>query len=45
MGISSFIFINTIQFAYLKMYTNLKTLAKIGAKKSGTETIIGEKEK
>ena len=31
------IFINTIHFAYLKVYTKLKTLASIGAEKSVTE--------
>ena len=44
MRISILIFIYTIQFAYLKEYTNLKTLALIGAEKSVTEIFIGEKE-
>ena len=44
--ISIFIFIYTIYFAYLKVYTKLeKTLAPIGAEKSVTEISIGEKEK
>ena len=45
MMISILIFIYTIHFAYLKMYTNLKTLALKGAEKSVTEISIGEKEK
>ena len=36
MRISILIFIYTIHFAYLKVFTNLKTLAPIGAKKSVT---------
>ena len=45
MRISILIFIYTIYFAYLKMYTKFETLAPIGAKKSMTENTIGEKEK
>ena len=46
MSFSNFIFIYTIQLAYLKVYTqNLKTLAPIGAERSATEIFIGEKEK
>ena len=37
MRISIFISIYTVHFAYLKVYTNLKTLAPIGAEKSVTE--------
>ena len=43
--ISILMFIYTIHFAYLKVYTNLKALAPIGAGKSVTEISIGEKEK
>ena len=44
MRISIFIFIYTIYFAYLKVYTKFKsTLAPIGAEKSTTEIFIGEK--
>ena len=45
MSFSIFIFIYTIHLAYLKVYTNLKTLAPIGTEKSVTEIFIGEKEK
>ena len=45
MRISILIFIHTIHFAYLKVYTNLKTLVPIGAEKSVAEIFIGEKEK
>ena len=45
MRISILIFIYTIHFAYLKVYTNLKILAPIGAEISATEVFIGEKEK
>ena len=38
-------FIYTIHYAYLKVYTNLKTLAQIGVGKSVTEISIGKKEK
>ena len=38
------IFIYTIHFAYLKVNTNLKTLALKGVEKSATEIFIGEKE-
>ena len=38
-------FIYTIHYAYLKVYTNLKTLAPIGVEKSVTEISIGKKEK
>ena len=37
--------IYTVHFAFLKVYTNLKTMAPIGAEKSVTEISIGEKEK
>ena len=40
-----FIFIYTVHFAHLKVYTKFKTLAPIGAEKSVTEISIGEKEK
>ena len=48
--ISILMYIYTIHFAYLKVYTKfetqyLKTLAPIGADKSVTEISIGEKEK
>ena len=43
MSFSIFIFIYTIHLAYLKVYTNFKTLAPIGAEKSATEIFIGEK--
>ena len=39
------IFIYTKHFAYLKVNTNLKTLALKGVEKSATETFIEEKEK
>ena len=45
MRISILMFIYTVHFAYLKVYTNLKTLAPIGAEKSVTEISIGKKEK
>ena len=45
MSISILISIYTVHFAYLKVYTNFKTLAPIGAEKSVTEISIGEKEK
>ena len=45
MRISILIFIYTIHFAYLKVYTKLKTQAPIGAEKSVTEISVGEKEK
>ena len=45
MSFSIFIFIYTIHLAYLKVYTNLKTLAPIGTEKSATEIVIEEKEK
>ena len=45
MRISILISIYTVQFAFLKVYTKLKTLALIGAEKSVTEISIGEKEK
>ena len=45
MRISILIPIYTVHFAFLKVYTNLKTLAPIGAEKSVTEISIGEKEK
>ena len=45
LNFSIFIFIHTIHLAYLKVYTNLKTLAQMGAKKSVKEFFIGEKEK
>ena len=45
MRINILIFIYTVHFAYLKVYTNCKTLAPIGAEKSVTEIFIGEKEK
>ena len=43
MRISILIFIYTIHFAYLKVYTNLKTLAQIGAEKSVTEISLKRK--
>ena len=43
MRISVLIFIYTVHFGYLKLYTKLKNT--IGAKKSVTEISIGEKEK
>ena len=45
MRISILIFIYTIHFAYMKVYTKFETLAPIGAEKSVTEISIGEKEK
>ena len=47
MRISILICIDTIHFAYLKVYTKLKknTLAPIGAEKSATYIFIGKKEK
>ena len=45
MRICILIFIYTVHFAYLKVYTKFKTLAPIGAEKSVTEISIGEKEK
>ena len=45
MRISNLIFIYTIQFACLKVYTKLKTLAPIEAEKSVTEISAGVKEK
>ena len=45
MRMSILISIYTIHFAFLKLYTNLKTLAPIGTEKSVTEISIGEKEK
>ena len=45
MKISILIFIYTVHFFYLKLYTNFKTLAPIGAVKSLTEISIREKEK
>ena len=45
MRISILISIYTVHFAFLKVYTNLTTLAPIGAEKSVTEISIGEKEK
>ena len=45
MSFSIFIYIYTIDLAYLKVYKNLKTLALIGAEKSVKEIFIGEKEK
>ena len=45
MRISILISIYAVHFAYLKVYTNFKTLAPIGAEKSVTEISIGEKEK
>ena len=45
MRISILISIYTVHFAYLKVYTNLETLAPIGAERSVTEIFIGEKEK
>ena len=42
---SILIFIYTIHFDYLKVYTKSETLAAIGANKSVTEIFIGEKEK
>ena len=43
--ISILIFIFTIHFAYLKVYTNLKTLAFIGAEKYVTEISMRKREK
>ena len=45
MRISILISIYTVHFAFLKVYTKLKTLAPIGAAKSVREVSIGEKEK
>ena len=45
MTIISLIFIYTVQCAFLKVYTNSKKLASIGAEKYVTEISIGEKEK
>ena len=45
MRISILISLYTVHFAFLKVYTNMKTLALIGAEKSVTEISIGEKEK
>ena len=45
MSFSIFIFIYTVHLADLKVYTSLKTLASIGAKKSATGICIGEKDK
>ena len=45
MRISILIFIYTIHFAYLKVYTKLTKMASIGVEKSVTEISIGEKEK
>ena len=45
MRINILIYIYTVYFAYLKVYTNSKTLAPIGAEKSVKKISIGEKEK
>ena len=45
MWISILIFIYTIHFAYLKVYTTFETLAPIGTEKSVTVIFIGQKEK
>ena len=45
MRISILISIYKRHFDFLKVYTNLKTLAPIGAEKSVTEISIGEREK
>ena len=45
MRISILIFIYTIRFAYLKVYTKFETLAPIGAEKSVTEIFTQEKNK
>ena len=47
MMVSIFIYIYTIHFAYLEIYTKFekKTLAPIGAEISVTQVFIGEKEK
>ena len=45
MRISILFSIYTVPFAFLKVYTNLKTMAPIEAEKSVTEISIGEKEK
>ena len=45
MSFSIFIFIYTVHFAYLKVYTKFETLAPRGAEKSVTENSFGEKEK
>ena len=44
MRISISIFINTMYFAYLRVYTKFETLAPIGTEKSVTEISIGEKD-
>ena len=43
--ISILIFIYTIQFAYLKVYTAFEIIGSIGAEKSVTDISIGEKAK
>ena len=45
MKISILISIYTVHFAFLKVYTKMKTLAPMGTEKSVTEISIGEKEK
>ena len=45
MRISILIFIYTVHFAYLKVYTKFENLALIRDEKSVTEIFIGEKEK
>ena len=45
MRISILIFIYTLHFAYMKLYTKFEKLAPIGAEKSVTEISIGEKGK
>ena len=45
MRISILIFIYTVHFAFLEVYTKFKPMAPIGAEKSVTEISSGEKEK
>ena len=44
MRICILIFIYTLHFAYMKLYTKFEKMAPIGAEKSVTEISIGEKE-
>ena len=45
MIINILIFIYTVDFVYLKVYTKFLTLPQIGADKSVTDKSIGEKDK
>ena len=45
MRISILIFLYTLHYAYLKVYTKFENTGSIGAEKSVTEISIGEKEK